>query len=95
MRITIDGRAPRVALAHDWLTGMRGGERVLEAICELFPDAARFALLHVRGSVSPTIEARPIRTSFIQHIPGSHRHYRPLLPLFPAAWNSSTSTTSI
>ncbi len=85
MRITIDGRAPRVALAHDWLTGMRGGERVLEAICELFPDAARFALLHVRGSVSPTIEARPIRTSFIQHIPGSHRHYRPLLPLFPAA----------
>ncbi len=74
-----------MALVHDWLTGMRGGERVLEAICELFPDAARFALLHVRGSVSPTIEARPVRTSFIQHVPGSHRYYRPLLPLFPAA----------
>ena len=79
------GTGPRVALVHDWLTGMRGGERVLEAICELFPDAARFALLHVRGSVSPAIEARPVRTSFIQHLPGSHRYYRPLLPLFPAA----------
>ena len=75
----------RVALVHDWLTGMRGGERVLETLCGLFPDAARFALLHVRGSVSPAIEARPVRTSFIQRLPGSHRRYRPLLPLFPAA----------
>jgi glycosyltransferase involved in cell wall biosynthesis len=74
-----------VALVHDWLTGMRGGERALEAICELFPDATRFALLHVQGSVSGTIEARPIRTSFIQRLPLSHRYYRPLLPLFPAA----------
>ena len=79
------GPPPRVALAHDWLTGMRGGERVLETICGLFPDADRFTLLHVPGSVSPRIEARPVRTSFIQHLPGSHRHYRPLLPLFPAA----------
>lgn len=77
--------ALRVALVHDWLTGMRGGERVFEALCETFPDAARFALLHVRGAVSPTIEAKPVRTSFIQRLPGSHRYYRPLLPLFPAA----------
>ena len=75
----------RVALVHDWLTGMRGGERALEAICELFPDATRFALLHVPGSVSGTIEARPIRTSFIQWLPRSHRYYRLLLPLFPVA----------
>ena len=77
--------ARRVALVHDWLTGMRGGERALEAICDLFPDATRFALLHVPGSVSPTIEARPIHTSFIQWFPQSHRYYRMLLPLFPAA----------
>ena len=77
--------ARRVALVHDWLTGMRGGERALEAICDLFPDAARFALLHVPDSVSETIEARPIRTSFIQWLPQSHRHYRRLLPLFPMA----------
>jgi glycosyltransferase involved in cell wall biosynthesis len=74
-----------VALVHDWLTGMRGGERALEAICELFPDATRFALIHVPGSVSATIEARPIHTSFLQRLPLSHRYYRPLLPLFPAA----------
>ena len=75
----------RVALVHDWLTGMRGGERALEAICELFPDATRFALLHVQGSVSGTIEARSIRTSFIQWLPGAHRYHRLLLPLFPVA----------
>ena len=75
----------RVALVHDWLTGMRGGERALDAICELFPDATRFALLHVPGSVSGTIEARPIRTSFVQWVPGSRRRYRLLLPLFPMA----------
>ena len=82
---TVPAATPRrVALVHDWLTGMRGGERALEAICELFPDATRFALLHIPGSVSGTIEARPIRTSFIQWLPGVHRYYRLLLPLFPA-----------
>jgi glycosyltransferase involved in cell wall biosynthesis len=46
----------RVALVHDWLTGMRGGERCLEVFCELFPDAPLYTLLHVPGSVSPLIE---------------------------------------
>lgn len=64
---------------------MRGGERTLEAICELFPDAERFSLLHVPFSVSPTIESRPIHTSFIQHLPFSSKFYRFMLPLFPAA----------
>jgi glycosyltransferase involved in cell wall biosynthesis len=64
---------------------MRGGERTLDAICELFPDAHRFTLLHVPGSVSPTIEAGPMHTSFIQRLPLAARYYRPLLPLFPAA----------
>ena len=75
----------RVALAHDWLTGMRGGERALEAICELFPCAEQFSLLHVPCSVSPRIESRPIHTSFIQHVPFSSKFYRFMLPLFPAA----------
>ena len=48
--------APRVALVHDWLTGMRGGERCLEVFCEVFPEAPLFTLLHVPGSVSATIE---------------------------------------
>src|SRR5262250_1817037 len=55
----------RVALVHDWLTGMRGGERVLESLLGLFPTADIFTLVHVAGSVAPAIEARPIRTSFV------------------------------
>jgi len=75
----------RVALVHDWLTGMRGGERCLEVFCELFPDADLYTLLHVRGSVSPLIERRRIITSFIQRLPDAARRYRAYLPLFPAA----------
>jgi glycosyltransferase involved in cell wall biosynthesis len=75
----------RLALVHDWLTGMRGGEKALEVVCERFPDAELFTLMHVRGSVSPIIEQRPIHTSFIQHLPAARRLYRNYLPLFPAA----------
>lgn len=75
----------RIALAHDWLTGMRGGERCLEVACELLPAAPLFTLLHVPGSVSRIIEARPIHTSPLQHVPGIAERYRHLLPLFPWA----------
>lgn len=78
----------RVALVHDWLTGMRGGEKVLEALCELFPAADLYTLLHVRGSVSATIESRRIRTSPLQRLPAAARSYRWTLPLMPAAIES-------
>jgi glycosyltransferase involved in cell wall biosynthesis len=74
----------KVALVHDWLTGMRGGEKVLEVLCERFPDAELFTLLHVPGSVSPTIERHPIRTAALQRLPGARRYYRQYLPLFPS-----------
>lgn len=74
----------KVALVHDWLTGMRGGEKVLEQLCRLFPDAPLYTLLHVPGSVSEVIEARPIHTSLLQRLPGAARHYRHALPLMPA-----------
>jgi glycosyltransferase involved in cell wall biosynthesis len=70
---------------HDWLTGMRGGERCLEVFCELFPAAPLFTLLHVPGTVSPLIERRQIVTSFVQHLPAAATRYRHYLPLFPAA----------
>jgi glycosyltransferase involved in cell wall biosynthesis len=76
---------PRVALVHDWLTGMRGGERCLDVFCELFPEAPLYTLLHVPGSVSPVIERRRIVTSFVQRLPGAATGYRRYLPLFPAA----------
>ena len=75
----------RVVLVHDWLTGMRGGEKVLESICRLFPTAELCTLVYERGSVSPLIESRRIRTSPLQRLPGATRRYREMLPLFPAA----------
>jgi glycosyltransferase involved in cell wall biosynthesis len=74
-----------VALVHDWLTGMRGGEDVLEALCERYPDADVFTLFHQRGSVSERIERHRIETSFIQRLPFAATHYRQYLPLFPFA----------
>jgi glycosyltransferase involved in cell wall biosynthesis len=79
---------PKVALVHDWLVSHRGGERVLEAICELYPGADLFTLVHAPGSVPPTIEDRRIHTSFLQRIPGIQRRYRHFLPLMPAAIES-------
>ena len=73
----------KVALVHDWLTGMRGGEKVLEVLCERYPDAELFTLLHVRGSVSPAIERLKIHTSALQRLPGIKHYYRECLPLFP------------
>jgi glycosyltransferase involved in cell wall biosynthesis len=73
-----------VAIVHDWLTGMRGGERVLEVLCERYPQAELFTLLHVRHSVSPIIERRRIHTSLLQHLPAARRYYRQCLPVFPA-----------
>lgn len=74
----------RIALAHDWLTGMRGGEKVLEVICKLFPRAPLYTLLHLRGSVSPVIEDRRIITSPLQIMPFAISRYRRYLPLYPA-----------
>ncbi len=42
--------APRVALVHDWLTGMRGGEKVLDVLCRMYPAADLFTLVHVQGT---------------------------------------------
>src|SRR5262245_30571500 len=78
----------RVALVHDWLTGMRGGEKCLEVLCGAFPDAVLHTLIHRRGALSPAIEAMTIRTSPLQRIPGILRHYRKVLPLMPIAARS-------
>jgi glycosyltransferase involved in cell wall biosynthesis len=64
---------------------MRGGEKVLEAICELYPDAPIYCLVHDKGKVSTTLEARRPRTSFVQWLPSATTRYRQFLPLFPAA----------
>lgn len=82
----MDGLASlRVVLIHDWLTGMRGGEKVLESLCRRWPDAPLYTLLHKGGSCSPAIENRRIVTSVLNKLPGVLRYYRYTLPLMPWA----------
>lgn len=78
----------RIALVHDWLTGLRGGEKVLDRLVEIFPQATIFTLVYRRGSTTPRIESRPIETAFIQKLPFATRWYRWYLPLFPRAVES-------
>ncbi|MCZ7593143.1 MAG: glycosyltransferase [Kiritimatiellae bacterium] len=85
LKFPSDWSSLNVALAHDWLTGMRGGEKCLELLCEGFPNASLHTLLHNPKAVSDTINNRVIHTSFLQHIPGITRHYRYWLPTFPVA----------
>ncbi len=75
----------KTAIIHDWLTGMRGGETVLESLLDIYPDADIFTLLWVPGSVSSKIEKQRITTSFLQKAPFIKKNYRHYLPLFPLA----------
>ncbi|MGE3841982.1 MAG: glycosyltransferase [Vicinamibacterales bacterium] len=84
-RSGITGDSCRMAIVHDWLTGMRGGEKVLDLLCRRYPHADVFTMVHVPGSVSPAIERHhPVRSP-VGHLPGVGRYYRHCLPLFPAA----------
>ncbi len=78
----------RAAVVHDWLNGMRGGEKVLEAMLPILPDPVIFTLFYVPGSVSRDIERYPIRASWLNLLPWTRRHYRHYLPLFPRAIES-------
>lgn len=75
----------KVALVHDWLTGRRGGEKVLEVFAEIFPDAPIYTLIHFPGSQDEDIEKKEIVTSFVQRLPFIKKKYRSYLPLFPTA----------
>ena len=75
----------RVVLGHDWLTGLRGGERVLELLARAFPEAPIVTLLYNPVALPPTLRGRAILASPLQRLPAVHRYYRRLLPLFPAA----------
>lgn len=72
----------KVALVHDWLTGTRGGEKVLRELARLFPGAPLFTLFHFPGSVPPEVEAREVRTTWLQRVVSPRRDYRSLLPLY-------------
>jgi len=82
----------RVAIVHDWLTGMRGGEAILDAICEIFPQADLFTLLQTDYKMSPQIlNGRKVHHSYLQKLMGLRKFsegYRQFLPLFPHAIES-------
>lgn len=75
----------RVALVHDWLVTLRGGERVLDAFCALFPQATLFTLVREPGVATPRIEAMHHVSSFANRVPLATRKHRWLLPLYPTA----------
>lgn len=81
-------RGRRVVLGHDWLTGMRGGERVLELLCETFPDAPIATLLCNPAALSDTLRRHTVHTSWLNRVPGIARHYRNWLPALPFAARS-------
>ena len=75
----------RVAIVHYWLLGMRGGEKVVEALCRMLPQADLFTLFYDPERISALIRSRTVRTSFLNP---ARRHYRSLLPLMPLALES-------
>jgi glycosyltransferase involved in cell wall biosynthesis len=82
----------KVALVHHWLVGMRGGEKVLEVLCDLYPDADIFTLVCNPDAISAKLKRHRITTSFLQKI-GGVRHYQKMLPLMPFALESFDLTS--
>jgi glycosyltransferase involved in cell wall biosynthesis len=78
----------RIALAHHWLVGMRGGEKVLEQICRVLPRTPIYTLVAQPAKLSPLLREHPIHTSWLQQVPGGSKQYKKLLPLFPRAISS-------
>jgi len=75
----------RVAIVHYWLVTMRGGEKVVEALCELFPQADIFTNVYDPEAMSPTIRRHKVTTTFIQKLPHAKKKYQSYLPLMPLA----------
>jgi glycosyltransferase involved in cell wall biosynthesis len=75
----------RVAIVHYWLVGRRGGEKVLEALCEIYPEADLFTHVYDPAAVGPVIAAHNVTTTFIAKLPFARRLYKHYLPLMPFA----------
>lgn len=75
----------KVAIVHYWFVGMRGGEKVVESLCRMYPQADIFTHVVDRSRLSRELLARDIRTTFIGRLPGAVRHYKKYLPLMPLA----------
>lgn len=85
---TASGRAPRVAIVHDYLNQYGGAERVLEALHDLFPTAPVYTSIYDADAMPAHYREWDIRTSFMQHLPGWRRHFRRYFMLYPSAFES-------
>ncbi len=75
----------KTAVIHDWLNGMRGGEKVLEEILKIFPEADIFTLFLESKKISETIRQHRILTSSLNRFSWVRRHYPFFIPLFPGS----------
>ncbi|HEX4030322.1 MAG TPA: glycosyltransferase [Terracidiphilus sp.] len=74
----------RIAIVHYWFVGRAGGEKVVEALAEIFPQADLFSLVADQSTLAPVLRSRKLQTSFLQHVPGAikfHRHFLFAQPL--------------
>ena len=78
----------KIAIVHDWLVSMRGGERVLEVFIDLFPDAEIFTIVSDKNKLSPKITGVKINNSFVSRLPFSRKFYRHYLLFHPSAVES-------
>lgn len=75
----------KIAIIHYWFIAQRGGEKVVEELCDLYPDADIFSLVADRDALSPRVATRKIFSSFVDNLPFSKRWYKHYLPLMPLA----------
>lgn len=79
-------KQPRVAIVHDWLVTYGGGERVVELLHEVFPQAPVYTLVYDKKNLSPVFDDYDVRTTYLQKIPGAVHWYKNLLTLMPGAF---------
>ena len=75
----------RVAIIHYWLVGMRGGEKVLEALLRMFPDAEIFTHVYLPDKVSPLIRSHKVHTTSIATLPLAPKLYQKYVGRMPRA----------
>lgn len=74
------------AIVHEWFESYAGSERVVEQLLRTFPAAEVLALVDfLSGRDRSMLRGKPVRTSFIQHLPLARSRFRNYLPLMPMA----------
>ena len=81
-------KKPKVAIVHDWLVGYAGGDRVVDCMHHIFPDAPIYTLVYDRDNMPAWFRDYDIRTTYIQKLPFATKIYRSLLPWMPAAFEA-------